>query len=265
MLQSRAQRPVKQKTTHTYASSNHETCWQDSTSWLSFPSGPAYWTFLSSPFSHRCIEPATAPRPSSPSATDVFTRPASPRHQLPICASDHLSSFKPVERASHPNICRATSPARGAGEPCEVQPLRDRNLPIGPTLHELPQPQTRGGDDDRTTFFTLGVQEDLLSASIPIATHQYVCLVSSTHCIGGLSQLSLDDAHSPSKLFLRAHAHSQHGPLYVSAAVTHLSQFDIQIKQRRKPARNHGGRASTTSALFAHMCGNPSDICRARR
>ena len=86
MLQSRAQRPVKQKTTHTCASSIHETCRQDSTSWLSFLSGPAYWTFLSSPFSHRCIEPATAPLLPSPSATDVFTRPASPPHQLPIYA-----------------------------------------------------------------------------------------------------------------------------------------------------------------------------------
>ena len=64
----------------------------------------------------------------------------------------------------------------GSGEPCVVQPVHDRNHPRGPTLHDFSQPQTR---------------------------------VPSTHYIGGPSQLSLDDTHSPSRLFLRTHAHSQ--------------------------------------------------------
>ena len=149
ILQSPAQRKVKQKTSHYCALSNHETSQQDFTSWLSFVSGPAHWTSLFSPFSHRCIKPATEPRLSPPFLTDVFTRPASPRHHLPIRASDHhlddQSSFKLVERASHPSTCQATSSARGgtisgSGDPCIVQPVRDRNHPMGLTLHEFPQP-----------------------------------------------------------------------------------------------------------------------------
>ena len=101
----------------------------------------------------------------------------------------------------------------GSGEPCVVQPVHDRNHPRGPTLHDFSQPQIR---------------------------------VPSTHYIGGPSQLSLDDTHSPSRLFLRTHAHSQ--PMCPRACPLQSLSLFLHIFPLRHMSRHSLARLSFTTS-----------------